>query len=90
MKCGKWTDQHDHDQHERETKTKIWVPDRNRTHDLSNTHWTTRTYGEQGYLTEFVCNTLRMTLIVMILASSLQNPCHIWTQLIDLALPELS
>ena len=45
MKCEKWTDQHDMSLGQR----KIWVPDRNWTHDLLNTggalstelHWST-------------------------------------------------
>ena len=36
MKCEKWTDQHGTNM---EKKKKIWVPNRNRTHDLSNIGW---------------------------------------------------
>ena len=46
-------------------KENIRVPDRNQTHDLLSTGWVlcllratcTKTHGEEGHLTEFICDT---------------------------------
>ena len=50
VNCERWNIQPDTSEGER----KIWVPDRNRTHDLRtqggrSIHWATRTHGEQGH-----------------------------------------
>ena len=58
MKCVKWTNQHGTSVGQRKNHESLtgiehmtsWTPDRH------SVHWATRTHGEQGHLTEFMCD----------------------------------
>ena len=82
MKCERWINQDDTSVGQRN----IWVPNRNRTHDLlsgRSIHWATRTHGEQDHFTDFICDRHPASVLVgSALSNSLRVVISEWRWLI--------